>query len=428
MKRSGGLVLALVIALPLAAGCRGGEHEEHREHGEHGEHSGDHSKTAPGKPAPGKTADHDDHDHDDHAENNPAADPAAHTDPPTLIRLTPTAIERSGIRVEPALAGRLPIAVEIPAEVQFDPDRVAHVTPLVDGQLITVEATLGDRVEADQPLATLRSVALGQARAELARAEAMVDIARQDANRQTKLRAAGINAERTVLESRLTLRAAQAERDAARSRLTVFGIQAGKGSDMVLGAPLAGVVLERHATRGENVGPTDTLFVIGDVTTVRVIGRVPAAQIARLRPGMGAILTLPAWPGRRFEGQVDFIAAALDERTRTLPVRVELPNPDGALRPGLYGTLYLDGDAPDGPPVPLLPIAALQTLAGRPVVFAPGDESGTFTPLFVIIGRSEAGRVEILAGLDPGRPVVVDGAFILKSEAMRGELGHGHAH
>lgn len=369
--------------------------------------------------------DHDGHGHDEHAEHD---DPEGA--PPGVVQLTPAAVDRSGVRVEPAASGRLTATVEIPAEVQFDPDRVAHVTPLVDGQLLAVEATVGDRVEVGQPLATLRSVALGEARAELARADAMVDVARQDARRQEKLRAAGINAERKLLEARLALRAARAERDAARSRLTVFGIDGGKGADMVLQSPISGVVIERHATRGENVTPTDTLFVVGDQSTVRVIGRLPADQIALARPGAAATLTLPAWPGRTWSGAVDYIAAALDERTRTLPIRVELANPDGALRPGLFGALALaapsDGEAP--PPLAIVPKDAVQTLDGRAVVFVPGDAAGAFVATPVTLGRGVGERVEIAAGLEPGAPVVTAGAFVLKSEAMRGELGHGHAH
>lgn len=397
-----------LLALALAA-CRG--HDDHADHdhpaapaAERGEHGDEHGE---------RGDEHGEHG-DEHGEG--------------VVQLAPAAVERSGIRVEPAPGGRLTATVEVPAEVQFDPDRVAHVTPLVDGQLLAVEVAIGDRVEAGQALATLRSVTLGEARATLARADAMVDVARQDARRQEKLRAAGINAERKLLEARLALRAARAERDAARSRLTVFGIEGGKGADMTLQSPIAGVVIERHATRGENVTPQDTLFVIGDQSAVRVIGRLPADHIALAHPGARATLTLPAWPGRTWTGTVDYIAAALDERTRTLPIRVELQNPDGALRPGLFGALALDRDAPDGPPLALVPRDAVQTLDDRAVVFVPGDAPGEFVATPITLGRSVGARVEVAAGLAPGAPVVTAGAFVLKSEAMRGELGHGHAH
>ncbi len=387
--------LVLATALGVVAGCSRGGHE----HAHGGEAEG---------------ADHD----DDHGAEGHADD---------RVVLAPEALVRSGVRVGEATRGVVRVALEVPAEVQLNPDRVAHISPLVGGQLISVDVTLGDAVEQGQPLARLRSVELGQARAALSRATALRKVARQTRDRQKRLRAEGISAERSLIEARLAYEQADAERDAAQSRLKVFGVQGGSGPDMALESPIAGRVVERHATRGENVSPDDTLFVVADLGRVWIIGRVYEQQVSQVEVGMAASLTLGAYPGRRWEGKIDFVGATLDASTRSLPIRMEVDNTDGRLRPGLFGALHLATDAPAAEAW-VVPVAAVQTLEGRSVVFVPGEGTGAFEARTVTVGREAEGRVEILDGLAAGASVVVEGAFLLNSELMRGELGHGHAH
>jgi len=318
------------------------------------------------------------------------------------------------------------VQVDVPAEIQFNPDQVAHVSSLVSGQIQAVEVAVGDSVAPDQPMIELNSVELGQARAELSRARSMLDVAEQNRERQERLRAEGISSERSYLEAELAYEQAQAERDAASSRLRVFGVRGGSGPSLTLQSPIGGVVVERHATRGENVSPDETLLVVADVSSVWVIGRVYEQQIAGVTPGMRATLTLSAYPGREWSGRVDFVGMALDEGTRTLPIRVELQNPDGALRPGLFGTLALSSDTTARSSA-LVPLDAVQDIDGVPVVFVEGDHAGEYVATRVALGPQDATRVEVEDGLTPGQRVVVEGAFALKSELLRGDLGDGCA-
>lgn len=255
----------------------------------------------------------------------------------------------------------------------------------------------------------------------------MQTAANQNLERQERLRSEGISSERSLLEAQLVYDEASAERDAASSRLQVFGLSGGSGPDMTLSSPIDGVVIERHATRGENVSPENTIFVIADLSRVWVIGRVYDQQIGRIRPGMTAVLTLDAYPSRTFEGTVDFVGATLDEATRTLPIRVELENPDGVLRPGLFGALRLsDGD--EARDVVRIPSGAVLNMDGLDVVFVPSGAPGEFHRVEVTLGATAGGVVEVIEGLEAGDSVVVEGGFVLKSELMRSELGHGHAH
>lgn len=343
------------------------------------------------------------------------------------VHLTDAALSGSDIRLIDVRGGAIAVQLDVPAEIQFNPDRVAHVSSLVSGQIQAVSAAVGDRVEAGQILVELNSVELGQARAELSRARALLGVASQNRDRQERLRAEGISSERSLLEAELVYEEAEAERGAASSRLRVFGVSGGSGPALSLDSPIGGLVFERHATRGENVSPDETLFVVADVSSVWVTGRVYEQQVSRVVPGMAATLTLSAYPGRAWSGRVDFVGMALDEETRTLPIRVELDNPDGVLRPGLFGTLRLVSDTTARSNA-LVPLGAVQEVDGSPVVFVEGEHSGEFAAVRVALGPQDGRQVEVTDGLSPGQRVVVEGAFALKSELLRGDLGDGCAH
>lgn len=343
------------------------------------------------------------------------------------VRLSAVALKKSGVIVGKAGEGVLQDALDVPAEVQLPPDQVAHVSPLVDGQLLDVRVALGAQVKPGQALATLRSVALGRARAELTRMTSLRDVAKQNLERQEKLRAEGISSERSYLEAKSTYDQANAERGAALSGLSVFGANGGSGPDMTLVSPIEGTVVERHATQGENVSPGDALFVVANTSKVWVIGQAYERQLARVVPDMKATVTLTAFPSKSWEGKVDYIGATLSEGTRTLPVRVEIDNKEGFLRPGLFGSLQLFPGDMTGSGV-LIPLTAVQELNGAAIVFVPEDEEGTFSMQAVTLGRENKVQVEVLSGLKAGSAVVVEGGFILKSELIRGQLGHGHDH
>lgn len=357
---------------------------------------------------------------------NPVTPPAGASGPQTRVQLSETAFQTSGIRLERVSSHRVSSGgVRVPAEIQFDPDRLAHVSPLVDGQMVSVAVTIGDRVEAGDELATFRSVELGQARAELSRATAVRETAQANLERQHRLRDEGINSERSLLEAQQAFDEADAAHDAARSRLRVFGVRGGSGSDMALTSPIDGVVVERHATRGENVSTEDTLFVVADASEVWVIARAYEQHIPLVRVGMSATLTVGPHEGRQWTGTVSYVALSLDETTRTLPVRVSVPNDDGALRPGMFGTLTIDGGNSES--TLAVPTSAVQSLNGRDVVFVQGDAERTFEARTVVLGREAEGMSPVLEGLSGTETVVVAGAFILKSELVRGQLADGCA-
>jgi len=361
-----------------------------------------------------------DHEHrDEHEAHGEAGSP-------NLVKISESGQKRSGIEIGTVTAEPMVGGVRVPAEVQLNPDRVAHITPMFAGQVTTVNASLGDAVDRNQTLVTLRSVALGEARADLSRAQGAVDLAQANFDRQKELRDEGIGAKRNLLEAENELRRTKAELAAARDRLRVYG-GSPKGASVAIRSPLKGVVIERHATPGEVVGTERPMFVVADTSSVWVVGRVYAQDIAVARVGAAAAVSLQSYPDRTWQGTVSYVASTLDPHTRTLPIRVELDNPDAVLRPGLFGTISL-APMSDSPAVPVVPEGAVQQIRGEASVFVPTTTSGEFRAVVVTVGVRANGRVAITSGVAPGDRVVVKGAFTLKSELLRGELGDGDDH
>ncbi|MGM0577758.1 MAG: efflux RND transporter periplasmic adaptor subunit [Myxococcota bacterium] len=343
------------------------------------------------------------------------------------VKLAPEALERAGVRVKPVETGSLRDDVEATATVKHDVSRVAHISPLVEGQVVEVPTSLGDEVEVGQVVAVMRSVALGKARAAVQEARARVDVARSNFRRQRRLRKAGIASERSLVEAKGALREAEAGLEGAAARLETLGVKGGEGATYPLRSRIAGTVIEQHATLGEAKGPRDALFVVADDSEVWVVGRVYEKDIPKIHEGMKALVTLRAYPDRVWRGEIGWVGRSVDPDTRALPIRVTLDNPDGELRPGMFANIQLTSDDA-GHTHPLVPVDAVQRVGGEEVVFVPGEEEGVFVPRPVELGVESGGLVEILEGLEPGRPVVTAGAFDLKAALTASGRSAAHQH
>jgi len=339
------------------------------------------------------------------------------------ISLSAKAIERMDIEIGTPRSGTLARTINVPAEVRANPDEVVRITPLAAGRVEGVRVELGASVRKGQELAVLRSNDLGDARAQLSQAKAAVEVTQQNLDRQRKLRDQGIASERDVQEARLRLTEAESARDGAAARLQVFGTSGGRGASLRLSSPINGVVVQRNATRGETVGSDGVLFTVANLDRVWVVGRASEQDVGSVGTGTHATVTLRAYPGRTWSGALSYVAHMLDERTRTLDVRIELDNLDGVLRPGLFGTLHIEGGAQATEPVPIVPASAVTDVRGKSTVFVPGEAPHTFRAVAVLTGNHSADETEILEGLTAKQCVVTRGVFVLKSELLRDELG-----
>lgn len=369
----------------------------------------------------GKPGDeHADHD-DDHAPT--VAGEATHVGD---IHLDPAGLRRARIEVGAVAARVLGGGVRIPAEIQLVPQRTAHVAPLSPGRLVRVDAEPGQAVKAGDVLAVVSSSEVASLSAKSEQLRAQLQAARATLERQKQLAGDGITSQRVVIDAESLVRQLQAEAAGVARQLELLGAKDGK-PELALVTPIDGIIVEAHATLGEMTRVDEPPFVVSDPSEVWVIGLVPELKVREVAVGKTVRLRLGAYPGEHWEGPIAFVSPSLDEDARALPIRVPLPNPDGRLRAGLFGTLEILSGGAGEAPVAAIPVTALVTLEGRDAVFVPGDQPGSFRSQFVTLGRREDGLVEIVEGLAPGAALVVSGAFTLKSVREKGALAeHDH--
>ena len=314
-------------------------------------------------------------------------------------------------------------------ELRVNESAYAEVSAPVPARALRVLALPGVRVRRGQVLAEMQSLELGKTRGDYRDAQARVDLARQALERKRSLAAERIAPQREVQEAEAELRRAEASLQGARGTLNALGASNDGGGDdsrLVLRAPISGTVIDRHLVQGEVAQPGETLFKVGDLSTLWLIAHASERDAVRVRPGATARVAIPALPGSSLSGRVAAVGSQVEVSSRTIPIRIELPNPGGILRPGMSASVWLP--VGEGGTVLAVPVAAVQRLQDKWVVFVP-REQGVFEIRTVGRGRDMGGEVEILTGLQAGETVVVEGAFLLRAEAekARGE-GEQHEH
>lgn len=354
---------------------------------------------------------------------------------PPLIVVPPDSPRFKQLRIEEVQA-RSFVTDEVvaPARIAINPNRMSRVLPFVQGRVLTVLAKLGDRVEQGQPLLTMDSPDADAAIAAYLQAEATerqtrVALLKSSADllRARKLLEAQAGPEKDVLAAQNDLAAAQSALDTARAnvaltkrKLELFGLEPNNFRQPVaVRAPISGVVTDISVTPGEYRGAvtnasdaTAPLMSIADLSTVWVSSDVPEAFMRFIRIGEPVAITLIAYPGEIFTGHVARMARTLDPQTRTLKVHVDLPNPSGRFVPEMFGTIRHQGPTRM---LPVVPAAAIVQEYGRSQVFVE-RAAGQFERRPITTGVRAEESVAILAGLEAGARVVVDGAPLLKGQ------------
>ena len=316
-----------------------------------------------------------------------------------------------------------PDTVHLTGSVTFDAARVSHVGPRMQGRLLRVPVEIGSPVRTHDTLAVLDSPELGAAQARWFSASIERDVDRRNSLRTERLFRDGIVSERRRLEAEAEYRRAEGDLAAALQTLAALGAEpdSSASSRFVLFSPLSGIVADKHATVGEVVGSDDRLFTVADLTRLWILLDVYEADLPRVVPGAPVGITTEAYRGRRFTGRVGYVGAMVDTTSRTVKVRVEIPNRDLALKPGMFtqAALVLH----DAAPLIGIPERSVQQLDGRSVVFVPADD-GEFRIVSVVLGARRAGGwLEVKSGLAAGDTVVNAGSFAIKAEFLKDIFG-----
>jgi cobalt-zinc-cadmium efflux system membrane fusion protein len=379
--------------------------------------TGEGRKEAPGLP------------HDAGAKDEPHEEKAT----PGVVRIDPAMLGDLRVTTSRAESRRAGDGATLLGELRVNEDAFAEVGVQRAARVTTVLAALGERVRAGQALAVLETADLGRARGDVLLARTRVELARALLKRKRVLATEKVAPLREIEEASADLAMAEAKLFSARASLGAFGVTEkslaaeGRATRWVVRSPIAGAVLERNVVRGQYVEPSRALFRVGDLSRLWLVVQAFERDAVRIALRSVARVSLPALPGRTIDGTVALIGLMVDPRSRTTPVRIDVKNDDGVLRPGMSASAWVPLGTAKGN-ILAIPAAALQRVADGWSVFVPKGE-GAFEIRAVGRGRDLRGEVEIVSGLKPGENVVVGGAFLLKAEADKSRsMGEHHEH
>lgn len=315
-------------------------------------------------------------------------------DSPGIVHISPAVMNNLGVRTEGVIQGRLPNKVVTVGYVQYNEDQMAHVHPRVEGWIesLLVKAE-GESVEKGKPLYTLYSPKLVNAQEELLLA---LDRGSKRLINAAEERLVALNMPASLIRVLKKTRK-------VRRTMTVY-------------APASGVIDNLNVREGMFIKPGDRVLSIAALDEVWVIGEVFESQLAAAEPGSRVRMSLDYMPGRQWSGKVDYRYPEINPQTRTARVRMRVDNSDGALLPGMFVRLDINGER-----------RQRHTLVPREAIIRTGRSdrlvlalaSGGFKSVNVRVGRIGERYAEILEGVSPGDEIVTSAQFLIDSESSK---------
>jgi membrane fusion protein, heavy metal efflux system len=312
--------------------------------------------------------------------------------------------------------------IKAPASLTYDATRLAQVNARFPGVVRTLKVDIGSRVKQGEALIVIDSPSVGADRARLTAAKSRIEVAEQSLARQQKLVAEGLAAQQSLLAAEQELSAAKGEHGAIAASLSILGASGGGLGGYTLAAPLSGVVTERRVTIGKRVDEEDVLLEIVDTRAMWADVEVAEGDVPRVAVGNEVKLTFRGLAERELTGKVSYVAPSVDPRTRSAKVRVPLENPDGSLRANLFGEARIA--VSEALRSAFVDRTAVQQAGGVSFVFVRISDV-EFEVRRVKLGEGDEAAIEVKKGLKPGEQVVTTGAFLLKTETSKENIGAG---
>lgn len=321
------------------------------------------------------------------------------------VSISAEKIQKLGVRTEAAAMRNLTRSIRAVGRVEANERLTYTIAPKFEGWIERLHInTTGQPVGRGQPLLEVYSPELVSAQQEYA-------IARQG---QHDLQNAGADAQATMKQLA----------EASLTRLKNWGISdeqlqaLSKGEKsrhtLTFRSPVSGIVIEKKAVQGMRFQPGEVLYQIADLSSVWIIADVFEQDLALVMPGQSALVRINAYPGKEYSAKVTYVYPTLNPQTRTVPVRIELANPDGRLKPAMYADVELT--APSSGKVLTVPVSAVIFGGARQTVLVELAE-GRFEPRQVKLGVRGNDYIEVLEGVGEGEKVVVTANFLIDSES-----------
>ncbi|TDH62315.1 efflux RND transporter periplasmic adaptor subunit [Dankookia rubra] len=351
--------------------------------------------------------------------------------PEGALRMTEEQIAGAKIEVAEAGPGTIARRVSLPGTVAANADRLAHVPARVAGIVTALNKRLGETVAAGEVLAVVESAEIATAKGDYLAALRTTELARVTFEREQRLWQRKISAEQDFLKARTDWQEAQIRLDLARQKLAAIGLGQAEIESLPrqpiealrrqeVHAPIAGRITARPKMLGDAVSPDAEVYTLADLSTVWVEMAVPPGDLTFVKEGMP--VRIRSEGEVRGEGRIVFLSPVLDPQTRSARAVVEVPNPEGAFRPGGFATAEVASEEQRADV--LVPRGAVQEIEGESVVFVRTPEG--FEKREVVLGRGDQDGVEVVFGLDPGERYAAANTFVLKAELGKSEAEHSH--
>ncbi len=368
--------------------------------------------------------------------------PPAKHGPANMVHISTEAQRTANMETVTINARRVPNTLNVAGQIVPNEDRTSHIGSYVAGRVMDVKANVGDRVRVGQVLARIHShevhetlAAYRTAQEEVHRQETALDYSTRMRDRMQRLFKLSFASVQEVERSEADLRTQSTNLANARIALQgevthlsdILHMNADElpninetNDEVPVVSPIAGTVTARMVTPSSAVEPGQELYTVTDLRSVWMMAAVYEQDIASIRVGAKATVTTASYPEQEFRGEVTRLGAALDSKTRTLPVRLVVPNGGEKLRLAMYATAELQ-QGTYGLAV-FVPEEAMQEVNGGAVVFV-RRSAEDFEVRPVSDGRRVNGEVQIQSGLKAGEQVVVKSSFVAKSELLKSQIG-----
>jgi membrane fusion protein, heavy metal efflux system len=310
------------------------------------------------------------------------------------------------------------VTIELPARLVWNEERTQRIYPAFSGRVLTLNADIGQNVNAGQVLATLASPEFGAAQADTAKAAADAQVADRALARHQTLFEADVISRKELEATEADALRAKAELARAQARTRMYGSTNGVNQQLGIAATIKGVVVERNLSAGQEVRPdqggpgNQALFVVSDPSVLWVQIDARESDTASLKPGTKISLTLPNFPGQTFEAKITATGDFIDSNTRSIKVRAVIDNAQRTLKAEMLGTARIERKLGAGV---LVPASAVQ-LRGTEHWAYVQTEPGVFEPRRVKLGYEGLQEVLIVEGVQANELVVKENSLLLARE------------
>ncbi len=344
------------------------------------------------------------------------------------IQLTSQQMVEQGLKVAVASTGLVEKLTTLPGKLVVNTDQQAQISPNFSGYVEQVNVALGQSVQKGQTLAVLILPELIDQQANLRMAQANLDLARKDYQREQQLWSQGISAKQDYQRAENAYRQAQITVQSSQARLNALGASGNNNGRFLIKAPISGVISKKDIVVGENVQLADQLFVIENLKDLWLEFNLPNTSNIQLQ--VGQILNFKTnGSDQNYQAKVQTLNPQADLQTGRLQVRAKVTTQADVLRPNVLVNVFVtDAQAKTALRVQK---KALQQVEGKPVVFViESEEKGLVhlkaQPIELGVSSQDGQWLEVISGLTEGQKYIADGSFLLKSELEKDEAGHGH--